>query len=55
MLTYFLTRLLTYSFTYLAQLYLHDPDESMNQYLQTYDPDASAARAKEAGGGKREL
>jgi len=26
----------------------------MNQYLQTYDPDA-AARAKEAGGGKREL
>lgn len=38
----------------LAQLYLHDPDESLNQYLQTYDPDA-AARAKAAAGGKREL
>ena len=43
-----------YLVTYFAQLYLHDPDESLNQYLQTYDPDA-AARAKVAGGGKREL
>ena len=47
-------RLRAYLVTYFAQLYLHDPDESLNQYLQTYDPDA-AARAKAAAGGKREL
>ena len=47
------TRLRAYLVTYFAQLYLHDPDESLNQYLQTYDPDA-AARAK-AAAGKREL